>query len=108
MSDRLKTGLILGGAGLAAYLLLQRARAQAAGQTTYAAGGVPTALSTSPGLVTAPPTAGAPATATAASSTSTSSRLVTVAKLAAAPVYYPTKAVISGASYVVNKIGSIF
>lgn len=109
MSDGLKTGLILGGAGLVAFLLWERSQAQAAGLTTTTPTGTPNALSNAPGVGTSPPTAGAPATSgTASSTSSTSSRLTTVAKLAAAPVYYPTKAVISAASYVGSKLSSIF
>ena len=110
MSDILKTGLILGAAGLVAFLIYERSQAQASGLTSTAASGTPAALTTAPGQATAPIAAGSPATATGSSSSSSSSKstLVTVAKLAAAPVYYPTQIAVDVGKKAVSLVTSIF
>jgi hypothetical protein len=115
MSD-VKTGLILGGAGLVALYIWKSSSTAAA-----VAAGIPTVPGTGSVLAPAPgatasATTAAAATAPAATSSSTSIlnstvfgvKTTTIAKLAAAPVYYPTEAVVAGAKAAWSGIKSIF
>ncbi len=101
MSDGLKTGLILGGAGLVAFLLYERSQAAAV------AAGVPTVAGSSP-LATSP--GAAPSASAAPKSSSGSSAASSIVRYAAvatvAPFYYPVKIGLSAAKPVVGAVES--
>lgn len=113
MSEGLKVGLILGGAGLVGFLLWKNSQASS---TVAGLGGVaPTSLlGTSPGAPLPPAPSSvvgavalAPTPATSAGSTSASSLSVssigsTVGKLAVAPIVIPTKLAIGAAGAVAS------
>jgi len=108
MSDGLKTGLILGGAGLVAFLLYQKSHVAAA-----VAAGVPAVpgagsnLATSPGA--APAGATAPPSSGGGGNTSVAKSVIKYAAIATvAPFYYPTKVALSGTKYVGNAVENVF
>jgi len=104
MSGALKTGLIIGGAGLAAFLVYRST------QSAGVAAPAPTSgtLGAAPGSTAAATAAAAASTSRTSSTSSSRSTLGTVAKIAAAPIYYPTKAVVAGAEATYHFVASIF
>ncbi len=101
MSDGLKTGLIVVGVGVAAYLVLSRSSAAASllppaagpGGQVSAAIGAGSALATAPGVAPAP-TAAPPSSGGSRSTISTIGHFAAVAAIA--PIVLPTKIAITG------------
>jgi hypothetical protein len=107
MSDGLKTGLILGGAGLLA-LFIWRQNASAA---ALPAAGVGAPAVGSPAAATAAATAAMPAATSSAPAQTfgvNNSTWKAVGYVAASPVIVPTQLVVKGASAAWNGIKSIF
>lgn len=106
MSEGAKTALILGGVGVIGYVLYTRSQAVAAPAPSLVpvATTVGAALAPSPG---APISTGVPTPATSGVTIAGHSvSLSTIGKIAAAPVYYPTVAVIGGAKAVGSFVSS--
>lgn len=107
MSDGLKTGLILGGAGLVAFLLYERSQSSTVAAGVPAVPSVPgtgSALSTAPGA--APSPSSVPSSSSGRSTLSTIGHYTAIAAIA--PIVYPTKAVVVGAKAIGGALEGAF
>jgi hypothetical protein len=108
MSDGLKTGLILAGAGVAAFLLYEHSRGAAVAAGVPSVPGTGSNLATAPGAAPAPTTAGSSPASSGGGRSTTSTILHYTALAAVAPLVLPTKAAIVGAKAVGGAVESVF